>query len=139
MMREKGGKEKGGHYFAHKYWPQYNPGFMKTQWNHWRPGKGGKGNQGFKGKGKGESGKAMSQMTFPPLGAVTPQNAEDTQWNEPEWRNDSSMWLGVYQITKANVDMKNGEATGYEVGKGTQEDFKTTQKSRKNGRSRRRG
>ena len=48
-----------------RYWSTYNPGFMKGQWNQWRPSGYGQ-NNAFKGKGKGEhlGNMAQTDMKF---------------------------------------------------------------------------
>ena len=60
----KGKSGKGGMYanIPQRYWNGYNPGFMKSQWNQWRPNP-------FKGKGKGDNaiGNMMPNFTFPSL------------------------------------------------------------------------
>ena len=70
------GKGKGKNWLPSQLWSQYNPGFMQSQWNFWRPGytKGkGKGpnqqHQWGKG-GVGNVGQEANSFDFPQLGAV---------------------------------------------------------------------
>ena len=97
----KGGKGKGEwNNVAQRQWGQYNPGFVRTQWNNWRPGN--SHNPWLKGQGKGDTNAVSftaNNLTFPPLAIVNAQCNEYGEMYMPAQTNCG--WQAISQVRRS--------------------------------------